>query len=188
MGLDFKLDQAIRKVPDFPKPGILYFDITSILTNPEAFRFCVKELERLCLEYQADAIAAVESRGFIFAAPLALELSLPLILIRKKGKLPGKTVSQAYSLEYGKAEIEIHEADIPRGKRIIVIDDLIATGGTVGAACRLLSLCGAIPAAVIGVIGLPFLNYKQALGSIPVKTIIEYASEEPELDKSGQTG
>jgi adenine phosphoribosyltransferase len=177
MAVEFQLDKAIRKIHDFPKKGILYFDITSILTNPEAFSYCLKELEKRAKPYHADAIAAVESRGFIFAAPLALAMGLPLILIRKKGKLPGKTVSQSYSLEYGQAEIEIHEADIPKGKRIIVIDDLIATGGTLNAACKLFSQNGAFPVAALGVIGLPFLHFQKALGDLPVETLIDYHGE-----------
>lgn len=177
MPKDFLLDEAIRKVPDFPKPGILYYDITSILTNPDAMAYCVSALEKRCRALKADAVAAIESRGFIFASPVALALGLPLILVRKKGKLPGATVSKSYSLEYGKAEIEIHVDDIPRGKRVAVIDDLIATGGTVKAACDLFSENGAIPVGVLGVIGLPFLNYQEALGSLPAEALIEYFGE-----------
>jgi adenine phosphoribosyltransferase len=177
MPKNFQLDEAIRKIPDFPKPGILYYDITSILTNPKAFAFCLSALEKRCKALKVDALAAIESRGFLFAAPLAHSLKLPLILVRKKGKLPGKTVSRAYNLEYGKAEIEIHVDDIPVGGRVAVIDDLIATGGTVKAACDLLRENGAQPAAVLGVIGLPFLNYQQTLGDLPAEALIEYFGE-----------
>jgi adenine phosphoribosyltransferase len=177
MPQNFQLDEAIRKIPDFPKPGILYYDITSILTNPKAFAFCLSALEKRCKALKVDALAAIESRGFLFAAPLASSLKLPLILVRKKGKLPGKTVSRAYNLEYGKAEIEIHVDDIPVGGRVAVIDDLIATGGTVKAACDLLRENGALPVAVLGVIGLPFLNYQQTLGDLPAEALIEYFGE-----------
>jgi adenine phosphoribosyltransferase len=124
-----------------------------------------------------DAIAAIESRGFLFAAPLCDRLGLPLILVRKKGKLPGKTRSKKYALEYGEAEIEIHETDIPSGGRVLILDDLIATGGTVKAAADILVEGGAKPIGVFAVIGLPFLQYEQALGGLPVKTLIEYFGE-----------
>jgi adenine phosphoribosyltransferase len=110
----FNLDEAIRKVPDFPKKGILFYDITSVLTDPEAFRYCLDSMVKLYKGEDLGAVAAIESRGFLFAAPLCDRLGLPLILVRKKGKLPGKTRSKKYQLEYGEAEIEIHAADIPR--------------------------------------------------------------------------
>ena len=99
----FNLDDAIRKVPDFPKKGILFYDITSVLTNPDAFRFCVDSMVKLYKAEGLDAVAAIESRGFLFAAPLCDRLGLPLILVRKKGKLPGKTRAKKYELEYGQA-------------------------------------------------------------------------------------
>ena len=177
MPAGFNLDDAIRKVPDFPKPGILYYDITSILSNPDAFRYCVDSMVKLYKGSDLDAVAAIESRGFLFAAPLADRLGIPLVLVRKKGKLPGKTISRSYSLEYGQAEIEIHEADIPRGGKILLIDDLIATGGTLRAAADILIEGGAVPAGVFGVIGLPFLNYEEALRGLEVRTLIEYFGE-----------
>jgi adenine phosphoribosyltransferase len=173
----FNLDDAIRKVPDFPKKGILFYDITSVLTNPGAFKFCLDSMVKLYKGEKLDAIAAIESRGFLFAAPLCDRLGLPLILVRKKGKLPGKTRSKKYALEYGEAEIEIHEADIPSGGRILILDDLIATGGTVKAAADILVEAGAKPVGVFAVIGLPFLHYEKALGGLPVKTLIEYFGE-----------
>lgn len=177
MRKSYQLDAAIRKIPDFPKPGILFYDVTSILTDPEAMSFCLSSLEKLCKAFKPDAIAAIEARGFIFAAPLAHALRLPLLLVRKKGKLPGKTVSKSYSLEYGSAEIEMHVDDIPRGGRVVIVDDLIATGGTVKAASDLLRENGAVPVGVLGVIGLPFLNYQQVLGDLPTETLIEYFGE-----------
>ncbi len=177
MSAGFNLDDAIRKVPDFPKPGILFYDITSVLSKPDAFRYCVDAMVKLYKGAELDAVAAIESRGFLFAAPLADRLGIPLILVRKKGKLPGKTISKSYCLEYGTAEIEIHEADIPKGGRVLLIDDLIATGGTLRAAADILEAGGAVPAGVFGVIGLPFLHYEKALEGLEIRTLIEYFGE-----------
>ncbi len=177
MQTPFDLDAAIRKVPDFPKPGILFYDITSILAEPRAFKYCIDAMVEMYAGKQVDAVAAIESRGFVFAAPFADRLGIPLILIRKKGKLPGKTISQKYQLEYGEAEIEVHPADVPVGKQVLVVDDLIATGGTLRAATDLVGAAGAKVAGIFGVVGLPFLNYKALLGSIPIRTLIEYHGE-----------
>ncbi|MEI6874821.1 MAG: adenine phosphoribosyltransferase [Spirochaetota bacterium] len=173
----FTLDHAIRKVEGFPKPGILFYDITSVLTNPDAFRHCVDSMVRLYKSERLAAVAAIEARGFIFAAPLCEKLGLPLLLVRKKGKLPGKTRSKKYELEYGEAEIEMHVDDIPVGGRVLIVDDLIATGGTIRAAADLLLDCGAEPVGAFAVIGLPFLDYKSVLGGLPVQTLIEYFGE-----------
>lgn len=177
MAAGFNLDDAIRKVPDFPKPGILFYDITSVLTNPDAFRHCVDSMIKLYKGAELDAIAAVESRGFLFAAPFADRLGIPLILVRKKGKLPGKTLSKRYDLEYGSAEIEIHEADIPRGGKVLLVDDLVATGGTLRAAADVLIQGGAMPIGVFSVVGLPFLHYDVTLAGLEVRTLIEYFGE-----------
>jgi adenine phosphoribosyltransferase len=173
----FSLDDAIRKIPDFPKKGILFYDITSILMNPKAFAYCVDSMEEIYHDKKIDAVAAIESRGFVFASPFAIERGLPLILVRKKGKLPGKTVSKSYALEYGTAELEVHVDDIPRGKKVLIVDDLIATGGTVKAVAEMLSENGAECAGVFGVVGLPFLGYEKTLGDIKAKTLIEYFGE-----------
>jgi adenine phosphoribosyltransferase len=130
MSSNFNLDDAIRKVPDFPKEGILFYDITSILTTPEAFRFCIDRMVELYKDENIDAVAAAEARGFLFAAPFCERLGIPLVLIRKKGKLPGKTLTKTYALEYGEDSIQIQEDDIPKGVRVLLVDDLIATGGT----------------------------------------------------------
>lgn len=173
----FNLDDAIRKVPDFPKKGILFYDITSVLTNPDAFRYCIRSMLTLYRDMDIQAVAAVESRGFIFAAPFCEKMGIPLILVRKKGKLPGKTLSKAYELEYGQAEMEMHEADIPAGARILIVDDLIATGGTVRAAAEIIKDAGAVPVRAFSVIGLPFLDYQGTLGDLQVDTLIEYFGE-----------
>lgn len=177
MKSSFSLDDAIRKVPDFPKPGILFYDITGILVNPKVFKYCIDQMVKLYKNEKIDAIAAIESRGFIFAAPFAERMGIPLILIRKKGKLPGKTYACKYALEYGSAELEVHQADVISGQRILIMDDLIATGGTLNAAKNVIEQGGAHIAGFFGVIGLPFLNYTSVLGNIPIKTLVEYHGE-----------
>lgn len=169
------LDKAIRRVPDFPKPGILFYDITGVLADPAAFKHCVEEIVRLYKDSDIDAIAGVESRGFVFAAPLAEKMGIPLILIRKKGKLPGETYGCEYSLEYGTAAIEVHKADIKKGQKILVIDDLIATGGTLKAARNVIEQGGAEVKEFFGIIGLPDLKYAEVLAPTPVRTLIDFA-------------
>jgi adenine phosphoribosyltransferase len=173
----FNLDDAIRKIPDFPKPGILFYDITSVLANPSAFSYCIESMIQLYKHEHIDAVAAIESRGFVFAAPFCHALGLPLLLVRKKGKLPGKTIEKSYSLEYGTATLEMHVDDIGVGSRFLVVDDLIATGGTIQATCGMINQAGASVARVFSVIGLPFLNYQESLSGIPVDTLIEYFGE-----------
>lgn len=171
------LDKSIRRVPDFPKPGIMFYDVTSIFTNPPVFKYCIDKMVEFCKEKNIDGIAGIESRGFLFAAPLAEKLGIPLVLIRKKGKLPGKTYNCKYSLEYGTAEIEVHKEDILFGKNYLIIDDLIATGGTLSAAKNLIEQGGAKVTDILGVIGLPFLNYEKILAPTKVTTLINYDSE-----------
>jgi adenine phosphoribosyltransferase len=173
----YDLDAAIRKIPDFPKPGILYYDITSILVNPGAFRYCVKELAARVEQSHAEAIAAIEARGFVFAAPVAKDLGLPLVLVRKKGKLPGATVSRSFALEYGEDAIEIHKAELERRWSVFLLDDLIATGGTFRAAADIFRENGSVIAGAAAVIGLPFLKYADALPGISVHTLIDYHAE-----------
>lgn len=171
------LDKNIRRIPDFPKPGILFYDITSVLVNPEAFKYVIDQMVSIYKDKKIDAVAGVESRGFIFAAPFAEKLGIPLILIRKKGKLPGDTYECSYSLEYGSATVEVHKADIKKGQNILVVDDLIATGGTLAAAKNLIEQGGAEVTDFFGVIGLPFLNYQKILENCNVTTLINYDSE-----------
>jgi adenine phosphoribosyltransferase len=171
------LDDHIRKIPDFPKKGVLFYDITSILAEPKAFQFCIDSMAEIYRDRRIDAVAAIEARGFLFAAPFAVRMGIPLILIRKKGKLPGKTMSKKYQLEYAEAEIELHPHDVPAGKRVLLLDDLIATGGTLNAARELISGCGAEIPEIFGVVGLPFLNYEKMLAPTPVRTLIQYHSE-----------
>jgi adenine phosphoribosyltransferase len=171
------LDGAIRRVPDFPKPGILFYDITGVFVKPEAFKYCINSMFELYKNTGIDAVAGVESRGFLFAAPFAERMGIPLVLIRKKGKLPGKTYRCAYSLEYGTAELEAHKSDIGRGKKYLLVDDLIATGGTLAAARNLIEQGGAIVTDFFGIIGLPALNYEKVLTPAHVTTLINYGGE-----------
>ena len=171
------LDKAIRRVPNFPKEGILFFDVTSIFTNPSAFKHAIDRMVELYKTKQIDAIAAVESRGFLFAAPLADRLGVPLVLIRKKGKLPGDVYRASYSLEYGEATIEAHKSDIQSGKKYLVIDDLIATGGTLNASKNIIEQGDGKVMEFFGVIGIPDFNYREALSPIPVTTLIDLSEK-----------
>ena len=137
-----KLSDYIRSIPDFPKPGILFRDITPLLAAPEAFRQATLELADRVVQWKIDVVAAAEARGFLFAAPLALELDTALVPIRKPGKLPFETMSHTYDLEYGTDTLEIHVDAIPAGANVLVVDDLLATGGTVEACCQLVEKAG----------------------------------------------
>lgn len=174
---DFDLDRHIRKVPGFPKPGILFYDVTSVLMNPDAFRWCIDELARPFRSGGIDAIAAIDARGFLFGAPIARELGLPLILVRKKGKLPGHSYERTFDLEYGTDTIQIHSADLETPGRIFLVDDLIATGGTLQAAASIIEEAGSTVVEIGAVIGLPFLNYEALLGTYRVRTLIQYHGE-----------
>jgi adenine phosphoribosyltransferase len=171
------LDLYIRKIKDFPKKGILFYDITSIIAQPKVFSYCIDRMAELYADKNIEAVAAVETRGFLFAAPFALKMNIPLILIRKKGKLPGKVLSKKYDLEYNSAEIELQPADITKGQRVLLTDDLIATGGTLTAAKELLLEAGAVVPEIFGIVGLPFLNYAGKFDGTPVVTLIDYDSE-----------
>lgn len=171
------LDGAIRKVRDFPKPGILFYDITSIFTNPAAYKFVVGEMLNHYKNQQVDGVIAIESRGFLLGSCFAVERGVPLVLARKKGKLPGKTIAVSYDLEYGSATLEIHEEDIALGKRWLIIDDLIATGGTLAAVCQMVENQGGEVVGIFGIIGLPFLNYMEKIAKYNPKTLINYDSE-----------
>ncbi len=170
------LDSAIYKVKDFPKKGVLFYDITGILSNPDVFAMVIDEY---CARYQGKdikAIVAVDSRGFIFASPVAYALRIPLILIRKSGKLPRKTVSKEFSLEYGKDEVELNPDDVPQGK-VILFDDLLATGGTARASCELLEENGARIEEVASIIALDFLPYAEVLKKYAYHYLISYSTE-----------
>lgn len=153
-----RVEKAIRDVPDFPKPGIVFKDITPVLEDPVLCRDIIEEMAQRCSSMRIDAIAGVESRGFLFGMPLAIRLGVPFITVRKKGKLPYKTVSYSYDLEYGSAEIEVHKGSIQSGMRVLVHDDLLATGGTAAATAELILSQDAVVAGFSFLVELSFLK------------------------------
>ncbi len=171
------IDTVIRKIPDFPKPGILFYDITSIFTNPQAFAYVVNQMVNKYSDIDVDGVVAIESRGFLVGAAFALERRVPLVLARKKGKLPGKTIEESYSLEYGEATLQIHVDDLTPGKNWLIIDDLIATGGTLEAVAKMIQRQNAKVAGIFAIIGLPFLNYMEKIGRYKPVTLIDYHGE-----------
>ena len=149
-----ELSKYIRSIPDYPKKGILFRDITTLIKDKEAFKETIDQLSKLASKFKFDKLAAVESRGFVFASAISYNLSKPLILMRKKGKLPADTFSQDFILEYGKATIEVHKDSISKNDSVLIIDDLIATGGTAEAATKLVEKSGGKVAGFICVIDL----------------------------------
>jgi adenine phosphoribosyltransferase len=177
MGETIDLDKIIRKVPDFPKPGVLFYDITGVLMSPKAFSYCIDRAAEQYAGKRIDAFAAIDARGFVFASPLAYKMQLPLILVRKNGKLPGETYRKEFALEYGHDIVEVHKEDVQANDRIVIVDDLIATGGTLRATADIITEAGAEVVGIFAVIGLPFLNYQKVLGGYDVHTLIDYDSE-----------
>jgi adenine phosphoribosyltransferase len=167
------LKEHIREVPDFPKPGILFYDISTLLQHPKAWRHTVELLAREVGEHRPDRLIGIESRGFLVAAPLAYELGCGFTMVRKKNKLPGKTISHTYELEYGNDTVEIQADAIGRGQRVVVVDDLLATGGTMAAAINLLRNVGADVRGAACIIELTFLKGRERL-DVPVTTLIAY--------------
>jgi adenine phosphoribosyltransferase len=168
------LKKHIRDVPDFPKPGIMFKDITPLLANPEAFEYAVNKLCEYYSPRSIDAIAAAEARGFLFAAPIALRLRKPLIPLRKPGKLPYTTRSYRYDLEYGSAELHMHTDAIRAKERILLVDDVLATGGTMAAACQLIEQAGGIVAGCAFLLELTFLNGRLPLTGRECFSLISY--------------
>ncbi len=148
------LKKYIRSIPDYPKKGILFRDITTLIKNPEAFKFANDKIINIAKKIHFDKVSAIESRGFVFASTLAYALNKPFVLLRKKNKLPAETHSVDFKLEYGEATIEVHKDSIDKGEKILVIDDLIATGGTAEAAAKLIEISGGKVAGFIFVINL----------------------------------
>ncbi|MCZ4279498.1 adenine phosphoribosyltransferase [Kiloniella laminariae] len=168
------LKNHIRPVPDYPKPGILFYDISTLLAHPEAWHETIERLAAIIAKEKPDVLAGIESRGFLLAAPLALRLGLGFIMVRKKGKLPGKTIPYSYDLEYGSDTIEIQEDAIKPGQRVVMLDDLLATGGTMEAAVALLRQAGADVRMAACIIELNFLKGREKLAGLPVTTLIQY--------------
>jgi adenine phosphoribosyltransferase len=168
------LARFIRDIPDFPKPGILFKDITPLLADPPAFR---DSIERLCARYrnrQVDALAAAEARGFLFAAPMAYVLQRPLIPLRKPGKLPYRTHNHAYELEYGRAELQVHIDSIKPHASVLLVDDVLATGGTMQAGCKLVEKAGGRVAGCAFLVELAFLKGREKLLPHEVFSLLSY--------------
>lgn len=168
------LARYIRDIPDFPKPGIIFKDITPLLADPPAFQ---EAIHRLCEHYQnqqIDAVAAAEARGFLFASPLAFLLKKPLIPLRKPGKLPYRTYSLKYELEYGSAELQVHTDGVDQNHRVLLVDDLLATGGTMWAGCQLIEKAGGQVAGCAFLVELSFLHGRERLQPHEVYSLIQY--------------
>ncbi|PWC29673.1 adenine phosphoribosyltransferase [Teichococcus aestuarii] len=170
---DFDLKAHIRGVPDFPKPGILFYDISTLLRDGPAWRGAMDRLAEIIRPYRPTLLAGIESRGFLMAAPMALELGLGFIMLRKPRKLPGATIGYDYDLEYGKDRIEMQADALRPGERVVLLDDLLATGGTMAAAIQLLRKAGAEVPAAATLIELRFLNGRARV-DVPVETLATY--------------
>jgi len=168
------LTDYIRTIPDFPKPGIQFKDITPLLLNPVVFESAIDEMARKVADLEIDVLAAAEARGFLFAAPLALKLGKGMVPIRKPGKLPYKKRSYSYELEYGTDTLEMHVDGISPGQNVLVVDDLLATGGTVEACCRMVEQCDANVVGCLFLINLTFLNGAEKLKPYPIFTLVDY--------------
>ncbi|XP_007531387.1 adenine phosphoribosyltransferase [Erinaceus europaeus] len=171
------VSRRIRSFPDFPIPGVLFRDISPVLKDPDAFRACISLLAGHLREthgHSIDYIAGLDSRGFLFGPSLAQELGLGCLLIRKRGKLPGPTMSASYSLEYGKAELEIQKDALEPGQKVVIVDDLLATGGTMHAACELLGQLQAEVLECVCLVELTSLKGREKLGAVPFFSLLQY--------------
>ena len=169
------LKAYIRQVPDFPKPGILFYDISTLLAHADAWQVTMGRLANAVRGQQPDLLVGIESRGFLVAAPLALKLGCGFIMVRKRGKLPGPTARHEYALEYGTDVIEIQQDAIQPGQRVVVLDDLLATGGTLAASVALLRQMGAVVTGAACIIELDFLKGRDRL-DVPVTSVVRYES------------
>ena len=169
-----KIEEYVRTIPDFPEPGIMFRDVTSVLQDPDGLKLAIDEMIHLLDGVEFDLIAGTESRGFIFGVPIAYELGKAFIPVRKKGKLPCETVSAEYELEYGTACIEIHKDSIKPGQKVVIVDDLIATGGTIEAAIKLVEQLGGEVVKVIFLMELAGLKGREKLAGYDVASVITY--------------
>ena len=171
------LGRFIRDVPDFPKKGIVFKDITPLLASPQVYGHVVDRLAAFAQQRESDVVLAPESRGFLFAAAVAYKLGLPLVVVRKPGKLPYRTVSYSYELEYGTDTLTIHEDAIRKGQRVMVIDDVLATGGTAEACAKLVEKLGGVVSCFAFVAELSFLKGRERLKAYKVNALIDYKTE-----------
>ena len=169
-----KVEDYVRSIPDFPEPGIIFRDVTSILQDADGLQLAIDEMQHFVEEVDCDVICGTESRGFIFGMPIAYNLHKPFVPIRKKGKLPCETASIKYDLEYGSAEIEIHKRSIKPGDKVVIVDDLMATGGTAKAIMEMVEEMGAEVVASAFLIELDFLNGRKTLPDCRVEAVIHY--------------
>lgn len=168
------LDDYIRVIPDFPAPGVMFRDITTVFQDADGMQLAIDQMQEAVKDLDFDVIVGAESRGFIYGAAMAYNLHKPLVLVRKKGKLPWKTESVDYDLEYGKATLEIHIDAIKPGQRVLLVDDLLATGGTVKAAAELIEKLGGVVAGILVMIELKGLEGRKKLEGYRVDTVIAY--------------
>ncbi|HUU11631.1 MAG TPA: adenine phosphoribosyltransferase [Phycisphaerae bacterium] len=176
---DLDLKSYIRSIPDFPKPGILFRDITPLLADVAAFGEAVRRMAAPYAKGQVDVVVGAESRGFIFGAPVALALGAGFVPVRKKGKLPAQTLSVTYDLEYGTDTLEMHTDAVSAGTRVLMVDDLLATGGTMAASCEMVCRAGGRIVGIEFLIELSFLHGRDKLAAYPIHSQIVYADESP---------
>ena len=169
-----KLEDYVVTIPDFPEPGIMFRDVTSVLQDADGLQLAINSLQDLLKDVEFDVLIGTESRGFIFGMPIAYNLYKPFVLVRKKGKLPRETVSKEYDLEYGKAVIEMHKDAIKPGQKVVLVDDLIATGGTMKAAAELVEELGGEVVKIIFLMELAGLKGRDALKGYDVASVIKY--------------
>ena len=169
-----KLEDYVRNIPDFPEEGIIFRDITTVLQDADGFKLAIDELLKLLEGVDFDVVVGAESRGFIFGAPIAYELGKPFVLVRKKGKLPCETIEKEYDLEYGKATFEMHTDALKKGQKVVIVDDLIATGGTIKAAIDLVEQLGGDVVKAVFLMELAGLNGRQKLAGYDVDAVITY--------------
>ena len=169
-----KIEEYVRSIPDFPEPGIIFRDITSILQDADGLHLAIDSLQDLIKDVDVDVIVGAESRGFIFGMPMAYNLHKPFVPVRKKGKLPCETISQSYDLEYGQAEIEIHKDAIKPGQKVVIVDELIATGGTMEAAVKLIEELGGEVVKILFLMELAGLKGREKLKGYDVASVIRY--------------
>ena len=168
------VEKYIRSIPDFPETGVIFRDVTSVLQDADGLHEAIDAMQELIADTEVDVIAGTESRGFIFGMPIAYNLLRPFVPIRKKGKLPCETISEKYDLEYGTAEIEIHKDAIKPGQKVVLVDDLIATGGTIEAAIKMIERLGGEVVKVVFLIELAGLKGRERLKNYDVESVIRY--------------